>query len=92
LIKLYSGWFIGEQGCSKVHLRAERQKQIPINLFLWLDGFGVAEYVGLHDVGFSVRCGLGRASHHGWLGPARAGQLTFTPESRPHGRSQQKPY
>ena len=47
------------------------------------DQFPARHYVGLHGVCFSVLWGLGRESHHLWLGfPFFGSQPTLTPESR----------
>jgi len=58
---------------------------------LWLDRFGLAQYVWPHGVGFPfIRC-LGRESHNRWLGTVHAVQPAFTPESRHRFRFHRQP-
>ncbi len=47
-----------------------------------LDSFWVTQYVDFDGVCFSLLGGLGRESHHLWLGTAHAAQPTLTPQSR----------
>ena len=53
----------GQSGTVCLRLRPQHDEVV-----FRLDSFGVAEYVGLHDVGSSViNCYLGSTSHNLWL-------------------------